>query len=153
MLAVHTGAGKGKSTAAFGMALRAWNAGLSIGVFQFVKSAKWRVGEESAFGHLAQLPATTLKIDRVFVRDLGTSARADQLVRSTFELARTLGLTAVAEGVETVSQAHALAAMGCELHQGFLFARPMPTPEFERLLRHHRDHPPAEWAAPLLPEL
>lgn len=55
VLAVHTGAGKGKSTAAFGMALRAWNAGLSIGVFQFVKSAKWRVGEESAFGHLAQL--------------------------------------------------------------------------------------------------
>ena len=107
----------------------------------------------ASLGHLAQLPATTLKIDRVFVRDLGTSARADQLVRSTFELARTLGLTAVAEGVETVSQAHALAAMGCELHQGFLFARPMPTPEFERLLRHHRDHPPAEWAAPLLPEL
>ena len=46
---VHTGPMKGKSTAAFGMALRAWNAGLSVGVFQFVKSAKWRVGEESAF--------------------------------------------------------------------------------------------------------
>jgi cob(I)alamin adenosyltransferase len=55
VLAVHTGAGKGKSTAAFGMALRAWNAGLNIGVFQFVKSAKWKVGEESAFGHLGQL--------------------------------------------------------------------------------------------------
>ena len=55
VLAVHTGPGKGKSTAAFGMALRAWNAGLNIGVFQFVKSAKWKVGEESAFGHLGQL--------------------------------------------------------------------------------------------------
>ncbi len=52
VLAVHTGDGKGKSTAAFGMALRAWNAGLSIGVFQFVKSAKWKVGEESAFAAL-----------------------------------------------------------------------------------------------------
>ncbi|MFI1091502.1 cob(I)yrinic acid a,c-diamide adenosyltransferase [Streptomyces sp. NPDC020917] len=45
---VHTGAGKGKSTAAFGLALRAWNQGWPVGVFQFVKSAKWRVGEERA---------------------------------------------------------------------------------------------------------
>ena len=45
---VHTGIGKGKSTAAFGLALRAWNQGWPIGVFQFVKSAKWRVGEERA---------------------------------------------------------------------------------------------------------
>ena len=48
VLAVHTGPGKGKSTAAFGMALRAWNQGWPIGVFQFVKSAKWKVGEENA---------------------------------------------------------------------------------------------------------
>jgi len=49
LLIVHTGDMKGKSTAAFGLALRAWNQGWSIGVFQFVKSAKWRVGEEAAF--------------------------------------------------------------------------------------------------------
>ncbi|QMU78555.1 cob(I)yrinic acid a,c-diamide adenosyltransferase [Streptacidiphilus sp. PB12-B1b] len=48
ILAVHTGPGKGKSTAAFGLALRAWNQGWPIGVFQFVKSAKWKVGEENA---------------------------------------------------------------------------------------------------------
>jgi cob(I)alamin adenosyltransferase len=48
ILAVHTGIGKGKSTAAFGMALRAWNMGWPIVVFQFVKSPKWRVGEEAA---------------------------------------------------------------------------------------------------------
>ncbi len=57
VLAVHTGDGKGKSTAAFGMALRAWSAGLDIGVFQFVKSAKWRVGEEEAFAALGRLHA------------------------------------------------------------------------------------------------
>ncbi|GGT53008.1 cob(I)alamin adenolsyltransferase/cobinamide ATP-dependent adenolsyltransferase [Streptomyces kurssanovii] len=45
---VHTGIGKGKSTAAFGLALRAWNQGWPVGVFQFVKSAKWKVGEENA---------------------------------------------------------------------------------------------------------
>ncbi|WP_395727589.1 cob(I)yrinic acid a,c-diamide adenosyltransferase [Nakamurella sp.] len=48
LLMVHTGDGKGKSTAAFGMALRAWNQGWPVGVFQFVKSAKWRIGEQSA---------------------------------------------------------------------------------------------------------
>ena len=48
LLAVHTGEMKGKSTAACGLALRAWNQGWPIGVFQFVKSAKWKVGEEQA---------------------------------------------------------------------------------------------------------
>ena len=53
--AVHTGPGKGKSTAAFGMAMRAWNQGMRVGVFQFVKSPKWKVGEESVFKRLGQL--------------------------------------------------------------------------------------------------
>src|SRR2546421_11278089 len=48
ILAVHTGHGKGKSTAAFGMALRAWSVGWPIAVFQFVKSEKWRGGEGGA---------------------------------------------------------------------------------------------------------
>ena len=55
LLAVHTGTGKGKSTAAFGMALRAWNQGFDVAVFQFVKSAKWKVGEEAAFRALGRL--------------------------------------------------------------------------------------------------
>jgi cob(I)alamin adenosyltransferase len=55
LLAVHTGPGKGKSTAAFGMALRAWNQGFDVAVFQFVKSAKWKVGEETAFRELGRL--------------------------------------------------------------------------------------------------
>ena len=59
LLVVHTGDGKGKSTAAFGLALRGWNQGWSIGVFQFVKSARWRIGEESAFAALAATHATT----------------------------------------------------------------------------------------------
>lgn len=57
--AVHTGPGKGKSTAAFGMALRAWHQGMDIGVFQFVKSAKWRVGEEAVFRRLGELHEAT----------------------------------------------------------------------------------------------
>ena len=55
LLMVHTGDGKGKSTAAFGLALRGWNQGWSVGVFQFVKSAKWRIGEQTALESLAAL--------------------------------------------------------------------------------------------------
>ncbi len=59
LLVVHTGDGKGKSTAAFGLALRGWSQGWSIGVFQFVKSARWRIGEETAFASLAATHAET----------------------------------------------------------------------------------------------
>ncbi|MGH3468353.1 MAG: cob(I)yrinic acid a,c-diamide adenosyltransferase [Thermocrispum sp.] len=59
LLVVHTGEMKGKSTAAFGMALRAWNQGWSVGVFQFVKSAKWKVGEEAALRALGELHEAT----------------------------------------------------------------------------------------------
>jgi cob(I)alamin adenosyltransferase len=52
LVVVHTGDGKGKSTAAFGLALRGWNQGWNIAVFQFVKSAKWRLGEQTAFEQL-----------------------------------------------------------------------------------------------------
>jgi cob(I)alamin adenosyltransferase len=54
LVIVHTGTGKGKSTAAFGLALRGWNQGWPIGVFQFVKSAKWRIGEERALRVLGE---------------------------------------------------------------------------------------------------
>ena len=59
LVVVHTGEMKGKSTAAFGLALRGWTQGWSIGVFQFVKSAKWRVGEEAAFRALGRLHEQT----------------------------------------------------------------------------------------------
>jgi len=55
LVMVHTGPGKGKSTAAFGTAMRAWNQGWSIGVFQFVKSAKWRIGEQAVLERLGEL--------------------------------------------------------------------------------------------------
>jgi cob(I)alamin adenosyltransferase len=55
LVVVHTGPMKGKSTAAFGLALRGWNQGWDIGVFQFVKSAKWKVGEEAALRALGRV--------------------------------------------------------------------------------------------------
>jgi cob(I)alamin adenosyltransferase len=59
LLIVHTGEMKGKSTAAFGLALRAWNQGWPIAVFQFVKSAKWKVGEETALLALGEVHERT----------------------------------------------------------------------------------------------
>ena len=59
LLLVHTGDGKGKSTAAFGLALRAWTAGWPIGVFQFTKSPKWKSGEEAAIKALGGLHEST----------------------------------------------------------------------------------------------
>ncbi|GAB3579858.1 cob(I)yrinic acid a,c-diamide adenosyltransferase [Calidifontibacter terrae] len=59
LLIVHGGAGKGKSTAAFGLALRGWNQGWSIGVFQFVKSAKWKIGEQAALDALDRVHRDT----------------------------------------------------------------------------------------------
>jgi cob(I)alamin adenosyltransferase len=59
LVVVHTGDGKGKSTAAFGLALRGWNQGWNLGIFQFVKSAKWRLGEQTAFETLGELHDST----------------------------------------------------------------------------------------------
>jgi cob(I)alamin adenosyltransferase len=59
LVIVHTGEMKGKSTAAFGLALRGWTQGWPIGVFQFVKSAKWKVGEETALRALGDVHAST----------------------------------------------------------------------------------------------
>lgn len=59
LLMVNTGDGKGKSTSAFGLALRGWNQGWDIGVFQFVKSAKWRIGEQTVLERLGELHAQT----------------------------------------------------------------------------------------------
>ena len=59
LVMVHTGPGKGKSTAAFGLAMRAWNQGWDIGVFQFVKSAKWRIGEQTVMERLGRLHTET----------------------------------------------------------------------------------------------
>lgn len=58
LVMLHTGPGKGKSTAAFGLAMRSWNQGWDIGVFQFVKSAKWRIGEQAVMEHLGRLHET-----------------------------------------------------------------------------------------------
>ena len=80
----------------------------------------------SGLSYLRRLPADILKIDRTFVSDLPAGGSSATLIASILELARTLGLEVVAEGVETEDQWRALADLRCDSAQGFLFARPEP---------------------------
>jgi diguanylate cyclase len=88
----------------------------------------------SSLSYLSRLPIDSLKIDRSFILPLGKSASAEAIPIAIIAMANSLGLRVVAEGVETVAQAEFLDRQGaCEL-QGFLFARPMPAAELDRLM-------------------
>lgn len=86
----------------------------------------------SSLSELHALPIDSLKIDRSFIRNLGNGKPFLALTRSIIELAHNLGLSTVAEGIETRDQVTALQALGCEHGQGYLFARPMNAAEFEK---------------------
>ncbi|HEV3001541.1 MAG TPA: EAL domain-containing protein [Solirubrobacteraceae bacterium] len=83
----------------------------------------------SSLAHLKHLVVDELKIDRSFVKNVHHDAGDAAIVRSTIDLARRLGLTVVAEGVETVECQRALRSYGCLLMQGYLIGRPMPGDE------------------------
>ena len=82
----------------------------------------------SSLSYLTGFPLDALKIDRTFVAELMTSEANASIVRATIGLAKGLCLKTVAEGVETKPQADFLVKLGCDMLQGFLFARPL-TPE------------------------
>jgi diguanylate cyclase (GGDEF)-like protein len=83
----------------------------------------------SSLSYLRRLPADVIKIDRSFVQELGSGAHSTTLVASIIELARSLHLDVVAEGVETAEQRAVLGELACSHAQGFLFGRPEPAPE------------------------
>ena len=87
----------------------------------------------SSLAALRKLPAEQLKIDRAFVMDLEDSAEARSIVLSIINLAQSLELKVVAEGVETLSQCQLLIEMGCHELQGYLFSQPIPADDLERL--------------------
>jgi len=94
----------------------------------------------SSLGDLCRLPISELKLDRRFVADLAGDDRALALTDTVIRMGESLGLSVLAEGVETEAQRRRLQALGCQLAQGFLFARPMAAAEFEHWLRQHGGH-------------
>jgi EAL domain-containing protein (putative c-di-GMP-specific phosphodiesterase class I) len=95
----------------------------------------------SSLGYLRQFPIDAVKIDRSFVSDLASSADADALARTLIQLGKTLGIQTLAEGVEQHSQARQLRDEGCDLAQGFLFARALAPEALERFLEERRSSP------------
>jgi EAL domain-containing protein (putative c-di-GMP-specific phosphodiesterase class I) len=88
----------------------------------------------SSLGYLRNIPIQELKIDASFIRDIDSNDRARKLVTGITSLGHSLGLRIVAEGVETEAERSCLEALGCDLAQGFLFARPQPAGQTIELL-------------------
>lgn len=79
----------------------------------------------SNLGYLVRLPISTLKIDRSFIKAMGAEGANSEIVRTIVSLAKNLGLTLTAEGIETESQLEILRKLECERGQGYVLARPM----------------------------
>jgi EAL domain-containing protein (putative c-di-GMP-specific phosphodiesterase class I) len=88
----------------------------------------------SSLAYLKRLPADSLKIDRSFVKGLGEDVEDTAIVHTIIELAHTLGLEVIAEGVESKGQATLLREIGCDFAQGYHFARPLPPDEIPEVL-------------------
>lgn len=83
----------------------------------------------SSLSYLQRFPLDILKIDRMFVEELGVRSEAKEIVAAVINLAHALRLQVVAEGVETEQQLEVLKSLGCDLAQGFLFSHPLPAAE------------------------
>jgi EAL domain-containing protein (putative c-di-GMP-specific phosphodiesterase class I) len=88
----------------------------------------------SSLSHVRRLPVDVLKIDQSFVAGLGRNSSDTSIVQAVIGLAHAMGLTPIAEGVERPEQARALLEFGCDLAQGYLYARALPAGEVDVLL-------------------
>ena len=88
----------------------------------------------SSLSYLHRFPIDLLKVDRSFVSEMEENTENGEIVRTVIALAKALRLKVVAEGIESIHQFHQLRVLGCEFGQGYLFSKPLPVAELERLL-------------------
>ena len=93
----------------------------------------------SSLSYLRKLPFDKLKLDHTFTADATENEQGAAIARAIVSMAQTLGLTVVAEGVETQQQIETLSAMGCTTMQGYLLSRPLPVAAMSELLHRHFD--------------
>lgn len=89
----------------------------------------------SSMAYLKQMPLAELKVDRSFVRGLPTERASVAIMSAVIALAHGLGLSVIAEGVETIEQLEFLQSKNCDLYQGYLFSKPVPAEQFLEMLR------------------
>ena len=89
----------------------------------------------SSLNMLKNVPVQTIKLDWRFVDDLEENSKAGNIIGSVVRMAHGLGMRVISEGVETRQQADFLKNLGCDLMQGYYFAKPMPQEDYERLAR------------------
>jgi EAL domain-containing protein (putative c-di-GMP-specific phosphodiesterase class I) len=94
----------------------------------------------SSLSYLRSFPLSKIKIDRAFVKDLGSSEASDIIIRSVIDIARTLKMTTTAEGVETRDQFECLGELGCSEAQGYYLSKPVPAAAVPELI--------AQWSKP-----
>jgi len=92
----------------------------------------------SSLGYLQQFPVDTIKIDKSFVQSMQAGSKGSQLVKTMVAMARNLGMSIIAEGIETDQQLVELCAMECGFGQGFYLSHPLPESEIENLISEHK---------------
>jgi diguanylate cyclase (GGDEF)-like protein len=88
----------------------------------------------SSLSYLQRFPLDQLKVDQSFIREIRSQKEPVPIVKAVISLAHDLGLTVVAEGVETIEQLHHIRELKCEEYQGYLCSKPIPAPDFQLLL-------------------
>jgi EAL domain-containing protein (putative c-di-GMP-specific phosphodiesterase class I) len=89
----------------------------------------------SSLNYLKRFPFSVLKIDKSFIADLPHDEEAIALVKTMISMGHGLGLSVVAEGIETEEQLHFLRQEGCDYGQGYLFSKPLPGSQFQSYLQ------------------
>lgn len=91
----------------------------------------------SSMGIMSRLPLDVIKIDRTLLPQKSGDTRAENVLRTSISLARSLGMDVICEGIENPFQEKLLLALGCYTGQGFIYARPMPQKDFETFIDEH----------------